>query len=218
MATLVTRDDTYVLNYSTKYLARDNSDARHNYGQYASGDPRARIAEAWRFPIVDSYYDGRDYVASLRLQLRDVHLRRRQPVDHGRRRHRHVRRSPHADSAAARRRHQVLDRQRRGAERRGAPLQVPAWGAGRPRSDQPAARDHAGRRRVVAVFHGALHQPDLVRGLGGSAAAAAHRSHPAVPDHRGAALPRLLLRPTSIGRRRTRSTPAPTVSISRSAP
>ena len=64
MATLVTRDDTYVLNYSTKYLARDNSDARHNYGQYASGDPRARIAEAWRFPIVDSFYDGRDYVAS----------------------------------------------------------------------------------------------------------------------------------------------------------
>jgi hypothetical protein len=64
MATLVTRDDIYVLNYSTKYLARDNSDARHNYGQYASGDPRARIAEAWRFPIVDSYYDGHDYVAS----------------------------------------------------------------------------------------------------------------------------------------------------------
>ena len=64
MVTLVTRDDIYVLNYSTKYLARDNSDARHNYGQYASDDPRARIAEAWRFPIIDSYYNGQDYVAS----------------------------------------------------------------------------------------------------------------------------------------------------------
>jgi phosphoribosylformylglycinamidine (FGAM) synthase-like amidotransferase family enzyme len=64
MVTLVDRDDVYVLNYSTKYLARDNTDARHNYGQYTGDDPRARIAEAWRFPIVDSYYDGRDYEAS----------------------------------------------------------------------------------------------------------------------------------------------------------
>jgi hypothetical protein len=67
MALLVTRDDTYVLNYSTKYLARDNVDERHNYGQYTSGDPRARIAEAWRFPIIDSYYDGRDYEESYGL-------------------------------------------------------------------------------------------------------------------------------------------------------
>jgi hypothetical protein len=64
MARSVLRDDTYVLNYSTRYLARDNTDGRHNYGQYAAGDPRARIAEAWRFPIVDSYYDGVDYEAS----------------------------------------------------------------------------------------------------------------------------------------------------------
>jgi hypothetical protein len=61
---LLSRDDIYVLNYSTKYLARDNTDDRHNYGQYAAGDPRARIAEAWRFPIIDSYYDGQDYEAS----------------------------------------------------------------------------------------------------------------------------------------------------------
>ena len=64
MVTIVSRDDLYVLNYSTKYLARDNTDARHNYGQYNSSDPRARIAEAWRFPIVDSYYDGQSYEAS----------------------------------------------------------------------------------------------------------------------------------------------------------
>ena len=56
---VVTKDDTYVLNHCTKYLARDNTDPRHDYGQYDAGDPRARIAEAWRFPIVDSYYDGR---------------------------------------------------------------------------------------------------------------------------------------------------------------
>src|SRR4051812_29370143 len=67
MATLVSRDDLYVLNYSTKYLARDNTDGRHNYGQYTGDDPRARIAEAWRFPITDSYYDVQGYEMSYAL-------------------------------------------------------------------------------------------------------------------------------------------------------
>ena len=58
MAMLVVRDSTYTLNYCAKSLARDSDDGRHNYGQYGADDPRARIAEAWRFPIVDSYYDG----------------------------------------------------------------------------------------------------------------------------------------------------------------
>jgi hypothetical protein len=58
MALRVEKDSTYVLNYCARSLARDNSDGRHNYGQFASDDPRARIAEAWRFPIVDSYFDG----------------------------------------------------------------------------------------------------------------------------------------------------------------
>ena len=58
------KDDTYVLNYCARSLARDNSDLRHNNGQYAEDDPRGRIAEAWRFPIIDSYYDGRDIAAS----------------------------------------------------------------------------------------------------------------------------------------------------------
>jgi hypothetical protein len=61
MATIVQRDDVYVLNYCTKSLARDNTDARHNYGQYSPDDRRASIAEAWRFPVIDSYYDGRSY-------------------------------------------------------------------------------------------------------------------------------------------------------------
>ena len=55
---VVTKDDTYVLNHCTKYLARDSTDPRHDYGQYDAGDSRARIAEAWRFPIVDGYSDG----------------------------------------------------------------------------------------------------------------------------------------------------------------
>jgi hypothetical protein len=61
MATIVQRDDVYVLNYCTKSLARYNTDARHNYGQYSPDDRRAGTAEAWRFPVIDSYYDGRSY-------------------------------------------------------------------------------------------------------------------------------------------------------------
>jgi len=61
MPTIVPRDDLYVLNHCARSLARDNTDARHDYGQYPAGDTRARIAEAWRFPIVDSYFDGRSY-------------------------------------------------------------------------------------------------------------------------------------------------------------
>lgn len=47
-------DDQYVLNHCTKFLARRNTDRRHDFGQYAADDPRARICEAWRFPIIDS--------------------------------------------------------------------------------------------------------------------------------------------------------------------
>lgn len=50
------RDDLYVLNHCTVYLARQNADERHNfgYGHYPSGDPRGRVRDAWRFPIVDT--------------------------------------------------------------------------------------------------------------------------------------------------------------------
>lgn len=51
-------DDDYVLNRATKYLARFNTDQRHNYGMTSSQAPRDRIAEAWRFPIVDTYGGG----------------------------------------------------------------------------------------------------------------------------------------------------------------
>jgi len=52
---IVPNDDQYILNHTTKFLARGNIDPRHNFGQYDADDPRARICEAWRFPIIDSY-------------------------------------------------------------------------------------------------------------------------------------------------------------------
>lgn len=58
-AALVDRDDVYVLNHCTRFLARDEAESpRHNFGQYEQGDSRAAVCEAWRFPIVDSYFDG----------------------------------------------------------------------------------------------------------------------------------------------------------------
>src|SRR4051812_41655370 len=49
-------DDLYVLIYCGKYLGRFNTDRRHSYGD--AEVPRDHIAEAWRFPIVDSYGGG----------------------------------------------------------------------------------------------------------------------------------------------------------------
>jgi hypothetical protein len=53
--TILDVDDQYVLNNCAKFLARTNTDARHNFGQYGPGDPCAKICEAWRFPVIDSY-------------------------------------------------------------------------------------------------------------------------------------------------------------------
>lgn len=51
----------YVLNHCTKYLARFNTDRRHAYG--SKDEPRDRIAEAWRFPVIDTYAGGADLFA-----------------------------------------------------------------------------------------------------------------------------------------------------------
>ncbi len=59
-ARVVIKDDIYVLNVCARHLARDNEDARHDFGQYSPGDPRGRISEAWRFPLIDSYASGPD--------------------------------------------------------------------------------------------------------------------------------------------------------------
>lgn len=56
--TRVDRDPAYVLNHCTRFLARDNTDRRHDFGQFAEDDARAVVCEAWRFPIVDSHFDG----------------------------------------------------------------------------------------------------------------------------------------------------------------
>lgn len=55
---IVPKDDQYVLNQCTRYLARDAIERRHDFGQYDPGDPRAAICEAWRYPVIDSYFDG----------------------------------------------------------------------------------------------------------------------------------------------------------------
>ncbi len=70
-------DETYILNHCTKYLARENTDQRHNHGQFPDGDPRGDICESWRFPIVDTYYDGRDQDKS--YNFNDVTFVYRQP-------------------------------------------------------------------------------------------------------------------------------------------
>jgi len=57
-AQIIDKDDQYLLNQCTRYLARDNTDPRHNFDQFAADDPRARILDAWRFPVIDSYRDG----------------------------------------------------------------------------------------------------------------------------------------------------------------
>jgi hypothetical protein len=56
--TTIAKEPLYVLNHCTRFLARDASGPRHDFGQYAPGDARAAICEAWRFPIVDSHWDG----------------------------------------------------------------------------------------------------------------------------------------------------------------
>jgi hypothetical protein len=63
---VVERDDIYILNHTAKFLARDNTGEPHNFGQYPAGDPRARICEAWRFPVIDGHYDPADPEESYR--------------------------------------------------------------------------------------------------------------------------------------------------------
>lgn len=57
-AAFFSKDDQYVLNYCTKYLARFNTDSRHAYSTAIPASPRDRIAETWRFPIIDTYGGG----------------------------------------------------------------------------------------------------------------------------------------------------------------
>jgi hypothetical protein len=56
-AEAVPKDTQYLLNHCAPYLARLNTDERHSYHGQDAGQPRARISDAWRFPVVDSH-DG----------------------------------------------------------------------------------------------------------------------------------------------------------------
>ena len=50
------KPDRHILNHCTKCLARFNTDRRHAYG--TEDTPRDRIAEAWRFPLIEPYAGG----------------------------------------------------------------------------------------------------------------------------------------------------------------
>lgn len=59
-AEIIDTDYSYVLNHCTRYLARTNVDDRHNYlNRLDFNNPRNKILENWRFPIVDSHRDFR---------------------------------------------------------------------------------------------------------------------------------------------------------------
>ncbi|NOQ14308.1 MAG: hypothetical protein GQ583_07525 [Methyloprofundus sp.] len=60
----INKQSQYIYNHCSRYLARSNNDARHNFGQFSEGDPAANISESWRFPIIDNYSDGQDFEAS----------------------------------------------------------------------------------------------------------------------------------------------------------
>jgi len=59
--TIIPLDHLHVLNVAAKSLARDNSEGRHNYGQFADNNGlQARSLDAWRYPLIASYRDPED--------------------------------------------------------------------------------------------------------------------------------------------------------------
>lgn len=61
MVSLLDVDDEYLLGLVAKHFARDTAAPLHDYGHLA-GDPRAAILEAWRFPVVEAWFDPNDTV------------------------------------------------------------------------------------------------------------------------------------------------------------
>ena len=61
---LVAKDDTSILNYCSKLLAREPGEPRHNFGQFEADDARGQVAESWRFPLIDGHSDGIDFDAA----------------------------------------------------------------------------------------------------------------------------------------------------------
>lgn len=80
-AVVVERDDLYVLNYCSRYLARAVDERRHDYGHYAPDDARAALCEAWRFPVIDSHGAGASHEQSYRYNdVTFVHDAREAPA------------------------------------------------------------------------------------------------------------------------------------------
>ena len=61
MVEMARRDDLYVLNHCTKYLARETLSPRHAFLGADAAAPRAAYADSWRFPIVDASVKGPDW-------------------------------------------------------------------------------------------------------------------------------------------------------------
>jgi len=55
---LIQKEQLYYLNICAKHLGRMNPEPRHVYGGISAEDPISRIAEAWRFPVLDNHADA----------------------------------------------------------------------------------------------------------------------------------------------------------------
>lgn len=58
---LINKTSQYIFNHCTRYLARNNNDFRHDFGQFSANEFTANISESWRFPIIDNYSDGQNF-------------------------------------------------------------------------------------------------------------------------------------------------------------
>ena len=66
-------DVEHVFDLCTKHLARDVSDTRHNYlGAYEEG--RGRYSEGWRFPCVESNFEGDAQTSAMLNRVTFVYL------------------------------------------------------------------------------------------------------------------------------------------------
>lgn len=54
-AVLQNKSPEYLINLFTRFLARDNQDLRHSYFDLEKELMRARVSDAWRFPIIDAH-------------------------------------------------------------------------------------------------------------------------------------------------------------------
>lgn len=63
---VVLRSDAYISNRCARILARENQDPRHDFGQYLTGDSRARYCDAWQLPLIDTFAADGDFVSGHR--------------------------------------------------------------------------------------------------------------------------------------------------------